>query len=415
MTVASSSSKPARASIALSDLRAAIARELPALRAIRHDLHRHPELSYAETRTAGVVARELAALGIAHKTGMAQTGVLGYLPPTDAASSPATAVALRADMDALPIIEQTGRAYASVFPGVMHACGHDGHTTMLLGAARVLSRLAVRSRGITFVFQPAEEGGAGGQRLCDEGALKGEAGGGIGLPVGAIYGLHGWPTLDLGTVGTRPGPLLAAVDDFDVTIRGTGAHAAYPHQGHDPIVAASAVITALQTIASRNVAPLDSVVCTVGQINAGSANNIIPADCRFQGTVRTLRPQTRALAKERFFALAQAVAQAHGCVADITWHESYPVTSNDAALVERFFTRADAAIGPERVLRIDQPTMGGEDFSYYGHHVPACFFFLGLRSPGATHVPTLHQPDFDFNDDAMPLGIEMLCLAALEG
>jgi len=396
-------------------LRAAIAHELPALRDIRRDLHRHPELSYQETRTAAVVGADLTRLGIAHKTGLAKTGVVGYLPPTpgDARAFSRTSVALRADMDALPIIEQTGRDYASVHPGIMHACGHDGHTTMLLGAARVLSQLPHRSRGVTFVFQPAEEGGAGGDRLCKEGALKGDAGGGIGAPVGEIFGLHGWPTLDLGTIGTRPGPLLAAVDDFDVTVRGTGAHAAYPHQGRDPIVAACAIVNALQTLASRSVAPLDSVVCTVGQINAGSANNIIPADCRFQGTIRTLRAETRALAKERFFALVQGVAAAHGCVGDITWHESYPVTHNDPALTEVFLSRSEAALGPSRVLRVEQPTMGGEDFSYYGHHVPACFFFLGLKAPGATHVPTLHQPDFDFNDDAMPLGIEMLCRAAL--
>ena len=411
MVSSTATSTTARVSDSFTALRTVIARELASLREIRHDLHRHPELSYQEARTSSVVARELTRLGIAHKTGMAKTGVIGYIPPTT--GNAPTSVALRADMDALPIVEQTGRDYTSINPGVMHACGHDGHTTMLLGAARVLLQMPTRTRGVTLVFQPAEEGGAGGERLCAEGALKGDTGGGIGLPVGEIYGLHGWPTLDLGTVGTRPGPLLAAVDDFDVAVRGQGAHAAYPHQGRDPIVATCAIVSSLQTIASRNIAPLDSVVCTVGQINAGSANNIIPADCRFQGTVRTLRAETRTLAKDRFHAITRSIAEAHGCIADINWHESYPVTHNDAALVDKFLSTADAALGRERVLRIDQPTMGGEDFSYYGHHVPACFFFLGLKAAGATHVPTLHQPDFDFNDDAMPTGIEMLCRAAL--
>jgi amidohydrolase len=390
-------------------LRSLIAAELPALRAIRHELHQHPELCFEEKYTSGVVQRELSAYGIAFKAGLGKgTGVVAHLPATVAAGKNLPSAAFRADMDALPIIEQTGKPYASLTRGVMHACGHDGHTTMLLGAARVLSKMQ-RPRPVTFVFQPAEEGGGGADVMCREGALAGEGKGGIGAPVGEIFGLHGWPTVEVGTVASRPGPILAATDDFTVTVRGTQSHGAYPHYGHDPIVASAHIITALQTITSRNVGPLDSVVVTIGALNAGTATNIIPQEAVFIGTVRTLRAPTRVLAKERFFAIVQGTARALGCEATIDWHEGYPVTANDPAATERFFGVARRALGAERVAVVPDATMGGEDFSYYGHHVPACFFFLGLRPKGHETYPTLHQPDFDFNDDALPVGVEVFC------
>lgn len=383
-----------------------IAQELPELIEIRRDLHRHPELSYQEHRTAGVVVRELERVGAAVKTGVGGTGVLGYLPATEPAGRGAAAVALRADMDALPIEERTGKAYSSCVPGVMHACGHDGHTTMLIGAARVLSKMS-RKRPVLFVFQPAEEGGGGADRMCREGALAGEAKGGIGNPAGEMFGLHGWPTIPLGQVGSKAGPLLAATDEFTVKVRGVQSHGAYPHQGFDSILAAAHLITQLQSIASRNVGPLDSVVVTVGVINAGTASNIIPESVTFVGTVRTLKAETRALARERFYSIVENGARAMGCEAEITWEDGYPVTHNDAALTEKFFAVADAEMGRGSVLRVEHATMGGEDFSYYGHHVPACFFLLGLKPEGATNVPTLHQPEFDFNDDAMPIGMRL--------
>ena len=384
--------------------------------AIRHDLHRHPELSYEEQRTAGVVARELEAAGVAVKAGMAGgTGVLGYLPATVPGREGAPSVALRADMDALPITEDTGTPYASETPGVMHACGHDGHTAMLVGTARALAQVEHRPNPVTFVFQPAEEGGAGGKRLCDEGALLGAEGGGIGNPVGRIFGLHGWPNVPVGTVASRPGPLLAAVDDFDVMIRGVGGHAAYPHLAKDPVVAAAGVVQALQSIASRGVSPVDAVVCTVGSIHAGNANNVIPDSVRLTGTIRTLRAETRRLARERFYEVAESAARALGCRAEIDWHEGYPVTTNDDAATERFFEIARATLGNERVQLFPEPGMGGEDFSYYGQHVPACFFLLGLLPKGAdpAAVPQLHQAQFDFNDDAIATGIETFCALAL--
>ncbi|QOI99998.1 MAG: amidohydrolase [Phycisphaeraceae bacterium] len=384
--------------------------ELREIIELRRDLHAHPELNYEEVRTSGVVSRELERLGIACKAGVAKTGVVGYLPATTAEGNQRPSTALRADMDALPIVEQTGKPYASTSPGRMHACGHDGHTAMLLGAARVLARLTHRPRPVTFIFQPAEEGGAGGELMCREGALKGEGHGGVGNPVGEIFGLHGWPTYPVGHVATRPGALLASVDDVELTVRGTQCHGAYPHQGHDPILATAQVITALQAVASRSTSPLDSVVVTCGEVRAGTANNIIPESCWTHWTVRTLKDSTRAMVKQRFIETATGVASALGCRAQVEYRESYPVTHNDARLVHEFFGVARSALGDARVGEVEQPTMGGEDFSYYGRHVPACFFFLGLRPatlPAGGRCPALHQPDFDFNDDAIPTGVGM--------
>lgn len=402
-------------------LRELIRAELPDLVELRRDLHRHPELGYEERRTSGIVRRELAALGIEVRTGIAGTGVLGHLPATDPAGRDAPAVALRADMDALPIAEATGKPYASATPGVMHACGHDGHTAILLGAARVLTKLP-RPRPVTLVFQPAEEGGAGAARMCGEGALAGREGGGIGAPVGRIYGLHGWPAMDLGAVGTRPGPMLAATDEFDIEIAGVGGHAALPHLARDPIVAAAHVVAALQTIASRAVNPTDALVCTVGTINAGTANNVIPASARLTGTIRSLSPAVRETAKQRLFSIAEGTALGLGCAARVGWHDGYPVTHNDPAEAERVLAVARDALGRDegggtagRVRVLDAPIMGGEDFSFYGKVVPACFFFLGLRpagDPDGGGWPLLHSPQFDFNDDAIALGVEMMCRLA---
>jgi amidohydrolase len=395
-------------------LRSLIQAELPGLVEFRRELHKRPELSDHEHQTSKTIQSELSALGIAFKNGLGSkgTGIVAHIPPTDPKNAARPAVALRADIDALPITEGTGKPYASTCPGVMHACGHDGHITMLLGAARVLLK-SERPNPVTLLFQPAEEHGGGADVMCRQGALRGASSGAIGSPVGRIYGLHGWPSLELGKIATRPGPLLAATDDFDVYIRGHGGHAAYPHLCKDPIVAGCAAVTALQTFASRAVAPHEAVVCTVGQFNAGTADNIIPDFARLSGTIRTLTPATRSLAKERFYQIVEQTAAAHGCRAEIVWRSGYPVTANDPDETERFCAIAAAAIGAGNVQRVEQPTMGGEDFAYYGQHVPACFFFLGLKPAGAARFPALHQPDFDFNDDAIPLGVELLSRAAL--
>jgi len=400
------------------DLRSAIERELPALVTIRHDLHRHPELSDREHRTARVIRRELESLGIQLRDGYAGgTGIVAHLPSTQTGGAGsrdgARAVALRADMDALPIQETSGRPHASTVPDVMHACGHDGHMTIVLGVARVLSRLPDRPNPVTFIFQPAEEDGGGAERMCDQGCLLGEAGGGLGPPVDRIYGMHSWPQLEAGTVATRPGPLLAATDDFDLVIRGTQAHAAYPHLGADPVLAAAHVITAVQSIASRNASPLDAIVVTIGMVEGGSANNIIPERVRMIGTIRTLTPETRRLARERFHGVVEQAAAALGCHAEIDYLPGYPVTSNDPDLVEHALGVARDALGAGRAIVQPSPSMGGEDFSYYGQHVPACFCLLGTRPPGVERVPQLHQPDFDFNDEALPTGVELMCRLAL--
>jgi amidohydrolase len=397
-------------------LRSLIRAETPRLIELRRDLHRHPELSDRENRTSQVVQRELASLGIQAKSGFGAkgTGVVAHIAPTDPKNARSPAIALRADMDALPIHENTGKLYTSTCPGVMHACGHDGHTTILLGAARTLLKID-RPGPVTLLFQPAEEHGGGAEVMCTQGALMGAAGGGVGTPVGKIFGLHGWPQVELGRIATRPGPMLAATDDFDVRIVGVGGHAAYPHLCRDPIVAGAAVVTALQTFASRAVAPFDSVVCTVGQFEAGTANNIIPEHARLVGTIRTLKADVRAMAKERFFQIVDGVAGAHGCRAEIQWQPGYPVTHNDPDETERFCSLASDVLGLGKLQRVEHPTMGGEDFSYYGRHVPACFFFLGLRPAGADRYPALHQPDFDFNDDAIPLGVEMMTRVAVGG
>ncbi|MFI4891970.1 MAG: M20 family metallopeptidase [Phycisphaerales bacterium JB058] len=388
--------------------------ELDEVVAIRHDLHKNPELSFQEERTSKVVQRELDRLGIAYEAGRAGgTGVVAFIPSTEAdADTPS--VALRADMDALPITEQTGLSYSSTRDGVMHACGHDGHTSILLGAARVLSALETRPNNVTLVFQPAEESGGGGQRFCAEGMLEGSAGGGIGPRVGRIFGLHGWPSLKLGTARTKPGPLMASTDEFIITVKGKGGHAARPHLARDPIVAASAIVMGLQTIVSRSTSPVDSLVCTIGRIEGGTVDNVIPEAVELEGTTRALTPEMRKLAEERVREISESVARAHGCTVEIRWNVGYPVVHNDRAMVEKFFDLAGRVLGEDNVSLAEAPVMGGEDFAYYAEHVPACFFFLGLCPKGDGSYPEIHTPRFDFNDKAIPLGIELMTRLALE-
>jgi len=393
------------------DPRSVVRDQISHIKAVRHELHRHPELGYEETRTSEIVRRELEALGVEFKAGLAGgTGVLGWIPAT---SNPdgAKTVALRADMDALPISEATAKPYASENPGVMHACGHDGHTSILIGTARTLSAMPERPNNVLLVFQPAEEGGAGGERMCADGCLDGSI---LGKPADVIYGLHGWTDIPLGCVSTRNGPILAATDEFSVTIRGAGGHAAYPHYCTDPVVIAAHIVTALQTIASRRADPLDSVVCTVGAIHAGDANNVIPDSCEIRGTIRTLRSPTRAMAEAEFRRIVKGVADSLGAKAEIDWHVGYPVTENHTEPTERFRAVARRALGDDKVLEFENPGMGGEDFSFYGQHVPACFYLLGLLPHGQKQMAKLHTPEFDFNDEALPIGIEMMARLATE-
>jgi len=400
-------------------LRELIAGELPDLITIRRDLHAHPELGYEEQRTSQAVQRELKKAGVDFVANLAGgTGVLGHLPATASTSTRSktdSAIGLRADMDALPIEEETGLPYSSTHPGKMHACGHDGHTAILIGAARVLAKIAKQSpaslrRPITFVFQPAEEGGAGAQKMVDEGCLTGTI---LGPPIANMFGLHGWPRLPQGVVATKAGPLLAASDRFDIVVKGVGAHAAFPHVSRDPVVAAAAIVNAVQTIASRNVDPLASVVVSITMLNCGSAYNVIPSQAKLGGTVRTLTPEVLALTQKRIEEIATGIAKAYGCEASFDYRLGYPVTRNDPGAVDLFNDVARQALGDERVLTLPQPVMGGEDFAFYCQKVPSCFFVLGLIPPGKKSVPDLHQPTFNFNDDAIATGVEMFCRLAL--
>ncbi|MBL4591627.1 MAG: amidohydrolase [Phycisphaerales bacterium] len=381
---------------------------------IRHDLHAHPQLMFNETHANRVVCDQLAALGIEHQTNMGGiepntgTGVLSHLPAT--VENPGPCIGLRADMDALPILEATGKEYCSTNEGIMHACGHDGHTTILLGAAKVLAMMDHRPNPVSFVFQPGEEGGAGAEKMIRDGALDGSC---LGPKVDRMYGLHGWPEYELNQIGTMPGPMLAATDTFTVVITGKQGHAAYPHLCVDPVVAAAQIISAAQTIASRDAMPTDAVVVTFASIHAGSAFNVIPEIVELKGTVRTLRDETRAMAKSRFYAIVEGMAGSMGCSAAIDWHTGYPVTSNDEREARRVLEIGEQATFARRTVVVEAPTLGGEDFSYYGRQVASCFFFLGLSNPDQEEGPGLHTDRFDFNDDAIGLGVEMMCRLAL--
>ncbi len=376
---------------------------------IRHDLHRHPELAYEETRTSEVVQRELAAAGVAFVGGLAGgTGVLAHIPGGD--GSP---LALRADMDALPIVEQTGLPYASETEGRMHACGHDGHTTILIGVARELakaSQAGTLGRPVTLVFQPAEEGGAGAKRMLDDGCLDGSI---IGPAVERIFGLHGWPALALGVLASRPGPILACADGFEIRITGRGGHAAMPHLCVDPIAAAAAVIQSAQHIVSRRVDPIMGGVLSITRIEGGTTHNIIPESVYLQGTTRFLDPEAGIALHEGFDKIVSGVAAAHGCTAEIDWQDGYPITYNAPEAYDYWDTVTAEAFSREQVQTMG-PVMGGEDFSYYGEQIPACFFALGLCPAGEDSMPGLHHPSFDFNDEAIPLGIKAF-LAIVNG
>jgi len=366
---------------------------------IRHDLHAHPELGYEETRTSRVIVERLRALGVEYRDGLAGgTGVLGYIP---AIGTAAGTVALRADIDALPIEEASGKPYSSTLAGRMHACGHDGHPANLLLTAELLLGLDERPNDVLLVFQPAEEGGGGGERMCDDGVLDGSV---LGKKADVIYGLHGWPELPLGTVASKSGPLLAATDTFTVTVRSTGGHAAFPHTTPDTIVAASAMVTQLQSSVSREVSPVDSAVLSVTKFHGGSAHNVLPPEVTFGGTVRTMEPETREKMKASLRRHVAAVASGYSVEAEVEWVDGYPATINEPNATRRFFETASDALGSEQVIDLPTGFMGGEDFAYYGSKCPACFFIVGLNPSKSASYPGLHTAEFDFNDDAMPIG-----------
>ena len=377
---------------------------------IRHDLHAHPQIRFEETYASALVQKNLAALGIEFRAGLAKgTGVLGYLPATENPECAQT-IALRADMDALPIHEETGKPYASTIPGRMHACGHDGHTTILLGVAERLAKASHRPNNVLFVFQPAEEGGAGGDLMVKEGCLNGSL---LGKKADFMFGLHGWTSVKLGHVATRVGALMASTDEFFVEMVGQGGHAAAPELSRDPIVAIAQFVTSVQQIASRNVDPFEQIVVTVGQIHGGTANNVIPMSAMVHGTIRTMNPEVRVMASERLRAVAHGVAAACNVSAEVTINEGYPVVINEASAVERFLRVAKDTLGEQFVSDDAKPTMGGEDFAYYGAECPCCFYQLGLIPDGQDSYASVHTPHFDFNDDALVVGVQLMTALAL--
>lgn len=384
------------------------------LAAIRHDLHMHPEIGFAEHRTSGVVQRELASAGIPFKAGLARgTGVVAHIASGAPAGTPA--VALRADIDALPIEERSALPHASRIAGMMHACGHDGHTAILIGAGRVLASLAREGalrRDVILLFQPAEEGGGGGRLLVEEGCLDGRI---IGPPVERVFGLHGWPWLPLGAVGIREGVFFAASDRFTITVRGRGTHAAWPHDGRDPVLAASAIVMALQQIPARDRDPAEPVVVTACTFHAGTATNVIPPLARVGGTIRTVSERTRAMVHARMVEVVAGIASAHGCTAECVIDDGFPMLRNDP-LACADARRAVAACGPKMgAVELAHPVMGGEDFSYYAQRVPSCFVALGLQPQGSAPMPVLHADTFDFNDSAIAPGVELMVQLARSG
>lgn len=379
---------------------------------IRHALHAHPQIRFEETFASELVQKELGALGIEFRAGLAGgTGILGFLPATSG-SSTAKTIALRADMDALPIHEETGKPYASKIDGRMHACGHDGHTTILVGAARELAASSVRPNNVLFVFQPAEEGGGGGNLMVQDGCLNGTL---LGPKADMMFGLHGWTTVPIGHVATRVGALMASTDEFYIELIGQGGHAAAPETTRDPVVGMAHLILALQQIASRNVDPFDQIVVTVGSLHAGTANNVIPMSALAHGTIRTMNSDTRRFARQRLTEIASGIAAACGMKAEVTLNEGYPVVINHPTATERFLSVARGVIGAEFVSADAKPTMGGEDFAYYGTECPSCFYQLGLIPAGDTSMASVHTPHFDFNDDAIEIGVRLMVGLAVSG
>ena len=362
---------------------------LPELTAWRRDLHENPELLFDTRRTAGLVAARLRDFGCDEVvTGIGRTGVVGVI--RGRADTSGRVVGLRADMDALPIPEQTGAGWASNTPGVMHACGHDGHTTMLLGAARYLAETRNFDGTVVVIFQPAEEGGGGGREMCEDGLMT-------RWQIDEVYGMHNWPGLPVGSFAIRPGPFFAATDQFDISIEGRGAHGAKPDEGIDPTLAASHVVLALQSIASRNADPLEAVVVSVTAFATSSnAYNVIPARAELKGTVRSLTPAMRDLAQARLTALAEGTAAAYGATAAVRYHRGYPVMVNAPRETDH---AAEAARRVSGACAEAAPTMGGEDFAYMLEERPGAYILIGNGDSAG-----VHHPAYDFNDEAIPAG-----------
>lgn len=357
----------------------------------RRQIHEHPELLFDVVKTAAFVAEKLKEFGCDEVvTGIGRTGVVGLIRGSNAADR---TIGLRADMDALPLTEVTGKPWASTVTGKMHACGHDGHTAMLLGAAKYLAETRNFTGNVAVIFQPAEEGGGGGNLMVKDDMME-------RFGIEEVYGLHNLPGLPAGEFAIRRGPIMASTDEFSVTVTGRGGHAALPHKTVDPIAIAVQMVSNLQLIASRNTDPLQSVVVSVTKFHAGQASNIIPDVATFGGTVRTLKPEVRDLAETRIKEIVSGLAAAHGASANVSYARNYPVTVNHPAETGHAMEAALSVAGEGRVNGETDPMMGGEDFSYMLNARPGAFIFLGNGDTAG-----LHNPNYDFNDEIIPHGI----------
>ena len=369
-----------------------------AMTAVRRDIHAHPELCFEEKRTADVIAAQLTGWGIPIHRGLGGTGVVAILKN----GSSKRAVGLRADIDALPMTEHNTFAHASTQPGKMHACGHDGHTAMLLAAAKHLSTHRHYDGTVYLVFQPAEEGGGGAREMIKDGLFE-------RFPMEAIFGAHNWPGMKVGQFALKDGPCFASSNEFRIVIRGKGAHAAMPHLGLDPVPVACQIVQAFQTVITRNKRPIDAGVISVTMIHAGEATNVVPDSCEIQGTVRTFTLEVLDLIEQRMAEIAEHTCAAFGATCEFSFRRNYPPTINHSS--ETAFARRVMAemVGPDNVLEFE-PTMGAEDFSYFLQHKPGCYFLIGNgdgshRAGGHGMGPCmLHNPSYDFNDELIPLG-----------
>ncbi|MDP5240323.1 M20 aminoacylase family protein [Uliginosibacterium sp. 31-16] len=368
-----------------------IAARAATLTEIRRDIHAHPELAFEEMRTADLVASLMERWGIEVHRGIGQTGVVGVISK----GKSGRVIGLRADMDALPIEEANRFSHRSRHPGCMHACGHDGHTTMLLGAAEYLAEHRNFDGTVVLVFQPAEEGRGGAAAMIADGFFE-------RFPVDAIFGMHNWPGMPVGRFGITPGPVMASADRFDILIKGHGGHAAMPHLTIDPIVAGAALVSALQTIAARSIDPLDGAVVSVTQFHAGEAYNAIPGQALLQGTTRALRPAVREATWARMQQICDGIAAAQGVSIELKRFEGYPPTINTVTEAELCRAVAGELVGVEQVDWALRPSMGAEDFSHFLEHRPGCYVWIG-NGPGEGGC-TLHNQHYDFNDDNLVLG-----------
>ena len=366
-----------------------IASYISDLVALRHDLHKHPELGFEEKRTSEVIADYLDRQGIEVHTGWARTGVVGVLRKGDSGRT----VALRADMDALPVQESPDLVYRSVNDGVMHACGHDGHIAILLGAARYLVESGDFDGTVVFIFQPAEEGGGGGRLMIEEGIIE-------KFGIQAAYGMHNRSGLEAGAISTRTGPIMAATDNFEITVHGKGTHAALPHTGVDPIVTASELVTSLQAVVAREIEAIDSAVLSITQFTSGTTFNVIPDNALLRGCTRYQSAETGELLKETLERITAGVCAAHNSSYTFEYMPGYPPTINTDAETDAAVRAAKRTVGAQKVDENCSPLMASEDFSYFLEKIPGCYIFLG----NGTHTLS-HRSDFDFNDDILPVGI----------